>query len=435
VWNEINGAGKICEHMPDGRGWCDALGVSLNASTTVDPPAAPYSEAFVQDPYPTYAWFREHAPVAQVRYPNTSTDVWWVTRHADVKRILANPKVFSSDPQHANATTAEASLPFFDKSELILGGVAFADPPLHTHRRKLIGKTFSPRRVEAMRQTVQQVSTELLTAMADGGGAADLMDTFAKPLPVRVIAGQLGVPASDHLYFRRWLDLMISTDPDEFAQAPVAVGEMVGYLSELVAAKRARPGDDLVSAFASSDGDNGFTDVELLGIVFALLVAGYETSSNLIGNGTLALLEHPAQLERLRSQPDLIGPALEEMLRYDSPSTSVVWRFPTEDVEIAGVAIPSGDPVLPMISAANRDAEAFAEPDEFDLARTDLDHVSFGYGPHFCVGAALGRLEVGIALPALLARFPALSLGVSRDELRFRSAFMTRGLLQLPVRW
>jgi cytochrome P450 len=410
--------------------------MSVIASTTVDPPVAPYSEAFVQDPYPTYAWFREHAPVAPVRYPNTSTDVWWVTRHADVKRILANPKLFSSDPQYANAATAEASLPFFDKSELILGGVAFADPPLHTHRRNLIGKTFRPRRVEAMRQTVQHVTTELLTAMADHSGDADLMDGFAKPLPVRVIAGQLGVPASDHQYFRRWLDLMISTDPEEFAQAPAAVGEMVGYLSELVAAKRARPGDDLVSDFTGAgDGELGFTEVELLGIVFALLVAGYETSSNLIGNGTLALLEHPAQLAKLRRQPDLIGPALEEMLRYDSPSTSVVWRFPTEDVEIAGVAIPSGDPVLPLISAANRDPEAFADPDGFDIARTDLDHVSFGYGPHFCVGAALGRLEVGIALPALLAHFPALSLDVPRDELRFRSAFMTRGLLRLPVRW
>lgn len=138
---------------------------------------------------------------------------------------------------------------------------------------------------------------------------------------------------------------------------------------------------------------------------------------------------------KLRRQPDLIGSALEEMLRYDSPSTSVVWRFPTEDVEIAGVAIPSGDPVLPLISAANRDPAVFADPDGFEIARTDLDHVSFGYGPHFCVGAALGRLEAGIALPALLARFPALSLGVPRDELRFRSAFMTRGLPRLPVRW
>src|ERR1700758_1950258 len=257
--------------------------MSVNASTTVDPPVAPYSEAFVQDSYPTYAWFREHAPAAPVRYPNTTTDVWWVTRHADVKRILANPKLFSSDPQHANAATALASLPFFDKSELILGGVAFADPPLHTHRRKLIGKTFSPRRVDAMRQTVNHVTIDLLTAMADRSGAADLMDVFAKPLPVRVIAGQLGVPASDHQYFRRWLDLMISTDPEEFAQAPAAVREMVGYLSDLVAAKRARPGDDLVSEFAGAgDGEHGFTDVELLGIVFALLVAGYETSSNLI---------------------------------------------------------------------------------------------------------------------------------------------------------
>ena len=171
------------------------------APTAVDSPAAPYSEAFVRDPYPTYAWFREHAPVAQVRNPNTSTEVWWVTRHADVKRILANPKLFSSDPRHANAATAQASLPFFDKSELILGGVAFAGPPLHTHRRKLIGKTFSPRRVDAMRQTVEQVTTELLTEMADRGGRADLMEAFAKPLPVRVIAGQLGVPASDPQYF------------------------------------------------------------------------------------------------------------------------------------------------------------------------------------------------------------------------------------------
>jgi cytochrome P450 len=410
--------------------------MSVVAPAPVGPPVAPYSEAFIQDPYPTYSWFREHAPASQVRYPNTSTDVWWVTRHADVKRILANPKLFSSDPQHANAATADASLPFFDKSELILGGVAFADPPLHTHRRKLIGKTFSPRRVEAMRETVQQVTAELLTAMADHGDAADLMDAFAKPLPVQVIAGQLGVPATDHRFFRRWLDLMISTDPDEFAQAPAAIGEMVGYLSELVATKRARPGDDLVSEFTSaSDGSNGFTEVELLAVVFALLVAGYETSSNLICNGTLTLLEHPTQLQKLRRQPDLIGPAIEEMMRYDSPSTSVVWRFPTEDVEVAGVQIPSGDPVLPLISAANRDPAAFADPDGFDIGRADLDHVSFGYGPHFCVGAALGRLEASIALPALLDRFPALALGAPRDELRFRSAFMTRGLLQLPVRF
>src|ERR1700757_1618693 len=406
------------------------------AHAAVDSPVEPYSEAFVQDPYPTYAWFREHAPAAPVRYPNTSTAVWWVSRHADVKRILANPKLFSSDPRHANAATAGASLPFFDKSELILGGVAFADPPLHTHRRNLIGKTFRPRRVEAMRQTVEQVTTELLTEMADRGGRADLMEAFAKPLPVRVIAGQLGVPASDHQYFCRWMELMISTDPDEFAQAPAAVGEMVGYLSDLVAAKRAHPGDDLISDFTiAGDGDNALTEVEILAIVFALLVAGYETSSNLICNGILALLEHPAQLAKLRRRPALIGPAVEEIMRYDGPSTSVVWLFPTDDVEIAGVPIPSGDPVLPLIAAANRDPAAFAEPDEFDIDRTDLDHVSFGYGPHFCVGAALGRLEGSIAIPALLARLPALSLDAPRKELGFRGAFMTRGLLGLPVRW
>jgi cytochrome P450 len=416
-------------------GYCGEDAMEI-AHAAVDSPAEPYSEAFVRDPYPTYAWFREHCPVAPVRYPNTTTDVWWVTRHADVKRILANPKLFSSDPRRANAATAGASLPFFDKSELILGGVAFADAPLHTHRRKLIGKTFSPRRVDAMRQTVERVTAELLDAMADRGGAADLMDAFAKPLPVRVIAGQLGVPACDHQDFCRWMELMISTDPDEFAQAPAAVGEMVGYLSNLVAAKRAHPGDDLISDFTiAGDGDNAFTEVEILAIVFALLVAGYETSSNLICNGILALLEHPAQLAKLRRRPALIGPAVEEIMRYDGPSTSVVWRFPTEDVEIAGVPIPSGDPVLPLIAAANRDPAAFADPDEFDIDRGDLDHVSFGYGPHFCVGAALGRLEGSIAVPALLARFPNLSLDAPRNELRFRGAFMTRGLLGLPVRW
>jgi len=198
---------------------------------------------------------------------------------------------------------------------------------------------------------------------------------------------------------------MISNDPDEFAQAPGAVGDMVGYLSQLVAAKRARPGDDLISDFT------------------------------IVCNGTLALLEHPAQLAKLRGQPALIGPAVEEMKRYDGPSTSVVWRFPTEDVEVAGVAIPSGDPVLPLISAANRDPAAFADPDGFDIERTHLDHVSFGYGPHFCVGAALGRLEGSIALPPLLTRFPNLSLDAPRNELRFRGAFMTRGLFGLPVRW
>jgi cytochrome P450 len=183
--------------------------------------------------------------------------------------------------------------------------------------------------------------------MFECGDAADLIDVFVKPLPVRVIAGQLGVPASDHQHFRHWLDLMISRDPDEFAQAPAAVADMVGYLSELVASKRSCPGDDLISEFAiASDADKRFTKVELLAIAFALLVAGYETSSKLIGNGALALFENPDQLEKLRRQPSLIGSALEEMMRYDSPSSSVVWRFPTEDVEVGGVGDDSLSPVM-----------------------------------------------------------------------------------------
>ncbi len=406
------------------------------SSPAPEPPIAPYSPQFVQDPYPTYAWYRKHAPVAKVLYPNTVTDVWWVTRHADVKRILANPRVFSSDPQHANAATLGANLPFFDTSELILGGVAFVDPPLHTHRRKLIGKTFSPHRVEAMRQTVLDVTTTLLDTMGATGDSTDLMDAFAKPLPMRVIAGQLGVPESDHKYFRRWLDTMITTDHDEFARAPEAVAEMVDYLSELVVAKRARPANDLVSEFAATrDRDGGFSEVELVGIVFALLVAGYSTSADLIGNGVLALLQHPAQLGLLRRQPAAVDTAIEEMLRYNGPTSSVLWRFPTEDVEIAGVSIPAGDAVLPLISAANRDPAAFRDPDRFDISRTDLDHVSFGYGPHFCLGAALGRLEARIAIPALLARFPTLALPVAPEALTFNGPFMNRGLRGLPVTW
>ncbi|WP_329560587.1 cytochrome P450 [Kitasatospora sp. NBC_01266] len=311
--------------------------------------------------------------------------------------------------------------------------MSFSDGERHTRRRRLVAKAFTRRRVEELSALIADNANRLLDAMA-AGGEAELISGFTTPLPLNVMTTFLGVPFADQGAFQRWLDLMVSVDPADVADIPVGVTAMIEYIAALIAEKRAQLGDDLISALIQlSDEDGGLGGSEVLAMVFELMTGAYETTKNLLSNGILALIEHPGQLAALRADPGLTGPAVEEMLRFESPTTSTLWRFPREDVVIGGRRIPAGDPVLPLLGAANRDPRVFADPNRFDLFRPNLKHVAFGSGPHTCPGAAIPRLEARIALPLLLARLGDLRLAVDRGQVRYRRTFMARALNAVPI--
>jgi cytochrome P450 PksS len=310
-----------------------------------------------------------------------------------------------------------------------------ADPPDHTRLRALVHQAFTPKLVEGMRGRIQGLTDGLLDAAA-GRGTMDLIRDFALPLPTTVISEILGVPAADRHKFRRWTNAVATASTSGWAKLRAIPHAMafVGYLRRLIAARRKAPRDDLVSALVKAEeaGDQLSGD-ELLSMLFLLLVAGHETTVNLIGNGTLALLTHADQWERLCAEPGLIKSAVEELLRYDSPVEAATERYAMEEVTIAGVAIPRGALTFAVIASANRDDRQFDRPDDLDLAREPNRHLSFGQGFHYCLGAPLARLEGQIALATLARRLPDLRLAVPRSSLRWRPGLVLRGMLSLPV--
>jgi cytochrome P450 PksS len=309
------------------------------------------------------------------------------------------------------------------------------DPPDHTRLRALVQKAFSPRLVEETRGRVQVLADDLVEAVR-GRGRMDLIRDFALPIPTTVIAEMLGVPADDRHRFHRWSASMISAGSSGWRMLKAVPGALafLRYIRRLVQARRTDPRDDLVTALVQAE-DSGerLSEDELLAMVFLLLVAGYETTVNLIGNGALALLDHPGQMERLRDEPTLIRPAVEELLRYDGPLETATERYAREDVAIAGVTVPRGSMVFAALASANRDARQFADPDALDLAREPNRHLAFGLGSHYCLGAPLARLEGQVAIATLLRRLPGLRLAVPRASLRWRSGLVLRGLKSLPV--
>jgi len=306
-----------------------------------------------------------------------------------------------------------------------------ADPPDHTRLRKLVGKAFTMRTIARLRPRIEQVAAGLADAMAAAGPSVDLLDEFAFPLPMTVICEILGVPQGRREEFRDWSNTLLSGAGDE--ERGAAAGAMAQFLSQLVADKAANPGDDMLSDIvrASEDGDT-LSPGETTAMAFLLLVAGHETTVNLIGNGMLALLRHPDQRARLREDPDLIPGAVEEFLRYDGPVNLATFRFTTEPVEIAGTTIPKGEFVLVSLIGANRDPERFADADRLDVERDASGHLAFGYGIHHCLGAPLARLEGEIAFRTLLDRFPDLAL--DGDPGAFRMSTLIHGLTRFPVR-
>ncbi len=386
----------------------------------------PLSAEMAQDPYPTYAKLRGRDPVHRSRL----MDAWVFSRFADVDAILRDHRHFSSDPRKRVASGRRASLPNVEEPSML-----FLDPPDHTRLRALVNKAFTPRAVAALEPHIRELTTSLLDAV-DDPAAFDLMEAVAKPLPVIVIAEMLGIPPDDRAQFAVWSDqrariLEPTLSPDERETADAAMRSLDEYLMPIISARRVDPKDDIISALAQAEeeGDK-LTEREVLIMLRLLLVAGNETTTNLIGNGVLALLRHPDQLAALREDPGLIPSAVEELLRFDSP-VQVDVRSVLDDCEVNGFRVRQGDNVVMLLGAANRDPDRFEAPDRLDVRRGDQNHLSFGRGIHHCLGAPLARLEGRVVLQALIDRFSSLRL--LGDRPAFRSSVALRGLLALPV--
>ncbi|MEV0994256.1 cytochrome P450 [Nonomuraea sp. NPDC050202] len=389
----------------------------------------PGYDGLVADPYPAYADLRACGAPRLVTM-RSGLYGWLVTRYDDARAALADPRL-SKDPRHAPADWQEAGRgrPLEDRSGLGTH-LLTTDPPEHTRLRRVVSGFFTPRRLARLRPGIESAAHALAAGLSSG---ADLVGDFASPLQSGVICDVLGVPAADRTDFQRWTAAVVSSEPGEPDARPAALRALGAYVGGLVEAKRRAPGDDVISAMiaAAEDGDRLGGD-ELLSMIFLLLVAGYETTVGLVGLGTYTLLRHPGALELLRDRPELIESAVEELLRHDSPVELATWRFTLEPVEIGGVVLPAGQPLLVALAAANRDPLRFSDPDLPDLTRQDNAHLSFGHGPHYCLGALLARL-VGRAALAEVVRLPGLALAVPVERLRWRASLTVRGPRELPV--
>ncbi|MGW2259851.1 cytochrome P450 family protein [Streptomyces sp. NPDC001780] len=402
--------------------------------------AAPtlFTWEFATDPYPAYAWLREHAPVHRATLPS-GVDAWLVTRYEDAKQALADPRlsknpVHHAEPAHARGKTGIPG----ERNADLMTHLLNIDPPDHTRLRRLVSKAFTPRRVALFAPRVQELTDQLIDDFA-GKGEADLIHDFAFPLPIYAICDLLGVPREDQDDFRDWAGMMIRHGGGPRGGVARSVKKMRGYLAELIHRKRENPGEDLISGLIrASDHGEHLTENEAAAMAFILLFAGFETTINLIGNGMYALLRNPDQKALLqqaleRGDSRLLETAVEELLRYDGPVELATWRYATRPLRIGGQDIGQGEPVLVVLAAADRDPDRFADPDRLDLGRRDNQHLGYGHGIHYCLGAPLARLEAQTALATLLTRLPDIRLAQDPADSRWRGGLIMRGLRTLPV--
>ena len=379
---------------------------------------------YFQDPYSVHARLQAERPVSAVIMPG-GMPAWLVTGYAEARAALADPRLRKSPPGwHPDPDSVYAALDMH---------MLNSDPPDHERLRRLVNKAFTTRRVEELRPRITSITTGLLDDISTQRDV-DLLASFAFPLPITVICELLGVPVADRDDFRAWSATIVSNTvtPEVFMADATA---MVRYITALLADKRREPADDLLSALvlARDEGDR-LRENELVSMVFLLLVAGHETTVNLIASGMLALVLNPGEFGRLRADRSLVGGAVEELLRYANPVNHATYRFTSEPVEIGGAHIGQGEPVVVALSAANRDPSRFAEPGRLDLGRDSSGHLAFGHGIHYCLGAPLARLEAEIAFSGLLERFGSMTLAVPADLLRWRPSTLIHGLEALPVR-
>ena len=391
-----------------------------------------FSPEAIADPYPAYRRLQAESP----RFWNAERGIWVFTRHADVAALLAHPSL-SAQKFDAQGLTPELMVEFGPLYEMLSRQMLFRDPPHQTRLRTLAAKAFTPRVIERLRVQIQSWTEKFLDA-ALANGPLDIIRDLAYPLPATVIAEMLGIPHEDRDRFRHWSDDFadfLGTDGDDWERTrPFLPGiyHLMDYLHGAVERTRTTPGDNLLSALiaAEEQGDR-LTEEELIANCLLLLVAGHETTTNLIGNGLYALLSHPDQAALLREDPALLPTAIEEMLRYESP---VQWtsRIPKETITLDGLRIEAGQFAMLGLGASNRDPAQFTDPDRLDITRREGRHLAFGWGVHYCLGAALARMEGQIALGTLLRRFPALRLAAG-EPLRWRRNFIFRALEALPV--
>lgn len=388
-------------------------------------------EKFTQDPEALYRRTRSEAPVCEVELVG-GVRGWLVTRYTDVIALLKDPRVIK-DPTAALAQLAPDRVrPYI--SPLLHRHMLNLDPPEHTRLRRLIVQAFTPKAVTRMQPIIDAIADELLDDidLRAADGPIDLMADYAEPLPIQVIGELLGVAMEYAQPFRTAVTpLLMSVTDDLKAQSERATVEI---LNTLIDQKSREPGDDLLSAMitASVDG-NGLTRNELVAMCFLLVVAGYETTVNLIGNGTLALINNPSQLEKVRAEPDLTAGTVEEILRFDGPVNIATLRFTTADIDVDGVVIPANEQVFLSLLSANRDARRFEDADRFDIERKTRGHIAFGHGIHYCLGAPLARMEGVSAIGRLVQRYDSISLDHTA-ELRYHNGTLMHGLKSLPVR-
>lgn len=389
------------------------------------------SRAFIQDPHTLYRRLNAQAPAHRVEIWGEA-QAWLVTRYTEARALLADPRLSKNWQGLTGFFPPDNHDPH---RSLLNSHMLQQDPPDHTRLRKLLTKAFTASSVRKMRRDIVGIADELLdrvaVAAADGA-VVDLMQSYAVALPLGVIGRLLGVPSDDRDRFRLHVEpLLTSTDPAELTTAEKA---LIDLLTALIAHKRTTPADDLLSALVhASEVDDGLSFDELLSTAYLLILAGYETTVNLIGNGVLALLHNPSQLAALRADPSLMPSAVEEFLRFESPLNTATMRFTTEAVRVGDVEIPAGQLVLVALLGANHDSRQFEDPDRLDVTRAPNPHLAFGHGIHHCLGAPLARLEGEIAIGRLLTRFERITLDPN-IILQYRNSTLMRGLTALPVR-
>lgn len=399
--------------------------------TSAEPTTYPFGEPDRLEPDPLFAALRAERPLTRVRLPYGEA-AWLATRYEDVRTVLG-------DPRFSRAAGVGRDEPRMRPHLLPPDTIMSMDPPEHSRLRRLVTKAFTVRGVERLRPRAQQIADGLVDAMLAGGAPADLVEDFALPLPITVICELLGVPYEDRTDFRLWSDAFLSTTKYTPDEVRLYVGRLREYMAGLIAERRAAGGggEDLLSGLVvARDEDDRLSEGEMLSLAEGLLVAGHETTASQIPNFVYVLLNHPEQLETLRADLSLVPRAVEELMRFVPLGTGAgIARYALEDVELSGVTVRAGEPVLPAMASANRDESVYTDPDRLDLLRKEASHVGFGHGPHHCLGAPLARMELQVALDTLLRRLPGLRFAGAEEGIEWKDGLATRGPARMPVAW
>ncbi len=399
----------------------------MNSTAPIELP-----EEFLREPGPLYEQLRAQVPIHHVRLP-AGLRGWLITDYTVAKQVLADSTIRKDVHQIRriiDTTHPGVHAMGSDMAEHMLN----TDPPDHTRLRRLVAKAFTPRSVAALVPRIEEIADELIAAIPTHTGPVDLLSAFAFPLPITVISELLGIPATDRDQFRAWTNTILFAGTDSRETVLTAAADMNTYLRDLIAHRRVHPGDDMLSGLVTAtDTDGNLTDTEVVSMTFLLLIAGHETTVNLIGNTMLTLLQDPERFARLRAHPDQVPAALEEHLRHLGPVHIATLRFTTEPVTLAGTTLAADELVFVSLAAANRDPNRFARPELVDYDRDNPGHLAFGHGIHVCLGAPLARAEGAIAITRLLAHYPHMRLATDPANLRWRTSSLIRGLDTLTV--